>query len=92
MEMTTRALANNNRQSEMRNDAASLIEILAAIAIGVFSMFLVELGNELNNPIFYWCGIIGSISAVGYITVKFIHSLLDLIKDFKKKDNHNTSK
>ena len=95
--MTT-PLAGKYQQNRVTNNAADLIELLAALAIGVFGMFLAELGEGLNNPIIYWSGIVASVSAAGYITVKFLYitvkflrELKDYINSFKKKDNSDTS-
>ena len=83
--------AGKYQQNQVTNNAADLIELLAALAIGVFGMFLAELGEGLNNPIIYWSGIVASVSAAGYITVKFLRELKDYINSFKKKDNSDTS-
>ena len=83
-------------QHKLPKESTSLVEILAAIAIGVFGMFLAELGGEINNPVIYWSGIVASVSAAGYITMKFLTAVRDFIWGFidrsKKKDSHNTSK
>ena len=84
--MTT-TFAGKYQQNQVTNNAADLIELLAALAIGIFAMFLAELGQEINNPIIYWSGIVASVSAAGYITVKFLRELKDYINSFKKKDN-----
>ena len=91
--------AGKYQQNRVTNNAADLIELLAALAIGVFGMFLAELGEGLNNPIIYWSGIVASVSAAGYITVKFLYitvkflrELKDYINSFKKKDTTDTSK
>ena len=89
--MTT-TFAGKYQKNQVTNNAADLIELLAALAIGIFAMFLAELGQEINNPIIYWSGIVASVSAAGYITVKFLRELKDYINSFKKKDNSDTSK
>ena len=89
--MMTTAFAGKYQQNRVTNNAADLIELLAALAIGVFGMFLAELGQEINNPIIYWSGIVISVSAAGYVTVKFLRELKDYINSFKKKDNSDTS-
>ena len=88
--MTT-PFAGKYQQNQVTNNAADLIELLAALAIGIFAMLLAELGQEINNPIIYWSGIVASVSAAGYITVKFLRELKDYINSFKKKDNSDTS-
>ena len=89
--MTT-TFAGKYQQNQVTNNAADLIELLAALAIGIFAMFLAELGEGLNNPIIYWSGIVASVSAAGYITIKFLRELKDYINSFKKKDTTDTSK
>ena len=84
--------AGKYQQNQVTNNAADLIELLAALAIGVFGMFLAELRQEINNPIIYWSGIVILVSATGYITVKFLRELKDYINSFKKKDNSDTFK
>ena len=83
--------AGKYQKNQVTNNAADLIELLAALAIGIFAMFLAELGQEINNPIIYWSGIVASVSAAGYITVKFLRELKDYINSFKKKDTTDTS-
>ena len=69
------------------NNASALVELLAVIAIGLFGMFLAEVGSMVEDPIFYWSGIVASISAAGYITMKFLTAVWDFIDRFKKKSN-----
>ena len=81
-----------HRQRNINNDAASFVELLAAIAIGIFGMLLAELGIETNNPISRWLGFLIQFSAAGWITMKFLTAIFDFIDRFKKRDNHNISK
>ena len=73
-------------QQRKQSESASLIELLAAVIIGVFGMFLAELGSQIDNPIIYWSGIVASISAAGWITMKFLTAIWDFIERFKRKD------
>ena len=83
-------------QQEVKKEDASLIELLAAIAIGIFGMILSELGIQTDNPISFILGIIIQFSAAGWITMKFLTSVRDFIWDFidrsKNKDKLDTSK
>ena len=83
-------------QQGMKKEDASLIELLAAIIIGIFGMILSEFGIQTDNPISFILGIVIQFSAAGWITMKFLTAVRDFIWDFidraKKKDNHNTSK
>ena len=89
---TTSTFEDKHRQRNINNDAVSFIELLAAIAIGIFGIFLAELGIETNNPISQWLGFLIQFSAAGWITMQFLTSIWDFIDRFKKKDNHNTLK
>ena len=90
-----RTFAGKYQQNNRVSDATNLIELLAAIVIGVFGMFLAELGNEINSPIIYWSGIVASISAAGYITMKFLTAIMGFINtylDLKERTQRKTSK
>ena len=67
-----------------QNGSASLVELLAALIIGVFGMFLAELGSQINNPIIHWSGIVASVSAAGWITMGFLTAIWDFIEHFKR--------
>ncbi len=88
---TTGTFEDKYRRRNTNNDAMSFVELLAAIAIGIFGMFLAELGIETNNPISQWLGFLIQFSAAGWITMKFSIAIWDFIDRFKKRDNHNTS-
>ena len=89
---TTSTFEDKHRQRNINNDAVSFIELLAAIVIGIFGIFLAELGIETNNPISQWLGFLIQFSAAGWITMQFLTSIWDFIDRFKKKDNHNKLK
>ena len=91
--METGLRAGEFRQ-DMRNqrEATGLIDLLAAIVIAIFGMFLSELGIETDNLLSTVLGYIIQFSAAGYITIKFLNELRDFIKSFRKKDRGNTSK
>ena len=81
-------------RQDMQNqrEATGLIDLLAAIVIAISGMFLSKLGIETDNLLSTVLGYIIQFSAVGYITIKFLNELRDLIKSFRKNDRGNTSK
>ena len=81
-------------RQDMQNqrEATGLIDLLAAIVIAIFGIFLSEIGIETDNPLSTVLGYIIQFSAAGYITIKFLNELRDFIKSFRKKDRGNTSK
>ena len=88
-------LVDKRSQSTRVNNATSLIELLAAIILCIFGIFLAELGNEINSPIIYWSGIVASISAAGYITMKFLTAIMGFINtylDLKERTQRKASK
>ena len=86
------SFAGKYQQSKVTDNAADLVELLAAIVIGIFGMFLAELGEEISNSVIYWSGMVTSVSAAGYITMEFINASLDVRDCLRKKNNHDTSK
>ena len=71
-------------QQSKQSESASLVELLAALIMGVFGMFLVGLGSQINNPIIYWSGIVASISVAGWTTIKFLTAIWDFIERFTR--------
>ena len=71
-------------QQNKQGESASLVELLAALIIGVFGIFLAELGSQTNNPIIHWSGIVASVSAAGWITMGFLTAIWDFIEHFKR--------
>ena len=86
------SFAGKYQQSKVTDNAADLVELLAAIVIGIFGMFLAELGEKISNSVIYWSGMVTSVSATGYITMEFINASLDVRDCLRKKNNHDTSK
>ena len=86
------SFAGKYQQNKVTDNAAGLVELLAAIAIGIFGIFLAELGEEISNPVIYWSGMVTSVSAAGYITMEFINASLDVRDRLRKKNNHDISK
>ena len=78
-------LVGGRPQQVVAKEGTSLVELLVALIIGAIGMFLAELGDEINNPIIYWSGIVASVSAAGYITMKFITAIRDFIWDYKDR-------
>ena len=86
------SFAGKYQQSKVTDNAADLVELLAAIAIGIFGMFLAKLREKISNPVIYWSGMVTSVSAAGYITMEFINASLDVRDCLRKKNNHDISK
>ena len=84
MEVNTRLNAGEFQHKNVK-EPASLIELLAAIVIGIFGIFLSELGIETNNIVTSILGFVIQFLAVGWIAAKLINEILDLINRFKKK-------
>ena len=84
-------LAGEFQQGIASKNIASFFELLAVIAIGIFGMFLSQIGLETNNLFDLVIGIFIEVAAAGWIITRFINELLDLINRFRKKDYHDRS-
>ena len=73
-------------QKKMTNkNVASPFEFLAVIIVGVFGMFLSELASATGSLIDSILGTIITYGAAGWIVVKLLNEILDLIDRFKNK-------
>lgn len=66
--------------------SSDLLDLLAAVIIGVLGMFLSLLGLEANNSIAFGLGLVIEFSAAGYITIKFSNEAWDLINRIRNRN------
>ena len=73
-------------QKKMTNKSvASFCEFLAIIIVGAFGMFLSELASTTGSFIDSILGTIITYGATGWIMVKLLNEILDLIDRFKNR-------
>lgn len=73
-------------QKKKIKDSSEAVEILVALAIGVFGMVISFSGFSAEDPVVYILGIIIMISSAGWITMKFLNAILEFKNNLKKKE------
>ena len=75
----------DEQKKTTNKNIASLFEFLAVIIVGVFGMFLSELASATGSLTDSILSTIITYGAAGWIVVKLLNEILDLIDRFKSK-------